>query len=159
MLNKTCISFLAITLFFISQAAVSQIVEEKDSAQLLYDEIIKMDSLLFDVAFNRCDLELYETIMSPELEFYDDRSGLNTSIDKEIASFKDRCSKSFIVTRKLITSSVHVLGDFGAVQLGDHNFFVDGKKVVNAKFITVWEKYGPNWRVKRAISYDHKPIE
>ena len=157
-INKLLNSFLVISFLF-SQEAVSQIFEEKAPAQSLYEEIINMDSLLFDVAFNKCDLELYKTIMSPDLEFYDDRSGLNILIEKEIASFEDRCSKPFNVTSKLVTSSVHVLGNYGVVQLGEHNFYVDDKKVENAKFITVWKKNGSNWVVKRAISYDHKPIE
>ena len=160
MMNKLFYSFFTVAYFLFSPNAISQIVdEEKVSERPLYKEILKMDSLLFDVAFNKCDLELYKTIMSPELEFYDDRSGLNTSIEKEIASFKDRCSKPFALTRELVATSVHVLGNYGAVQIGEHNFYVDGKKVENAKFITVWEKNESNWIVKRAISYDHKLIE
>jgi len=89
-INKLLNSFLVISFLF-SQEAVSQIFEEKSPAQSLYEEIINMDSLLFDVAFNKCDLELYKTIMSPDLEFHDDRSGLNILIEKEIASFEDKC--------------------------------------------------------------------
>ena len=159
MIIKPILSFLTISLFTFSHVVVSQTLEENRRGQQLSEQIIRMDSLLFEVAFNNCNLELYKRIMSPELEFYDDRSGLNTSIEKEIASFKDRCSKPFSLTRELVFSTVHVLGDFGAVQLGEHNFYVDGGKVENAKFITVWEKKGSNWIVRRAISYDHKPVE
>jgi len=58
----------------------------KDSIQL-HREIVEMDSLLFEVAFNKCDLEVWQGIMSLDLEFYDDRTGLNTSRDVEINSF------------------------------------------------------------------------
>jgi hypothetical protein len=121
-------------------------------------EILKMDSLLFSEAFNKCNLELFKKIMSKEFEFYDDRSGLNTSFQKEVASFQDRCSKPFKVTRELVNCSVHILGNYGAVQTGVHDFFVDSKKVETAKFITIWEKTVDSWIVKRVISYDHEQI-
>jgi len=125
----------------------------------LHREIVEMDSLLFEVAFNKCDLEVWQRIMSLDLEFYDDRTGLNTSRDVEINSFKDRCSKPYKVTRRLVNTSVHKLGDFGAVQLGEHDFYVDDEKVENAKFIHIWEKAETSWIVSRVVSYDHKPIE
>lgn len=136
--------------------------QEKDSLKAkkaLEHEIMKMDSLLFNVAFNKCDLGLYKKIMSPKLEFYDDRSGLNTSFETEIASFKDRCSRPFAVTRKLVSSTVHVLGDYGAVEIGVHEFYENDKKVERAKFIIIWERQkDKSWIVKRTISYDHEPI-
>ena len=61
--------------------------------------ILAMDSLLFQVAFNQCDLDLYRRIISPELEFYDDRTGLNDSIELDIRSFQDKCSQPVKVTR------------------------------------------------------------
>jgi len=146
-------------IFFITSSAFSQDIEQLKEKEHLNREILKMDSLLFNVAFNKCDLELYKKIMSTELEFYDDRSGLNASIEKEIASFKDRCSKPYKVTRKLVYSQASVLGDYGAVQIGEHGFYVDNKKVQRAKFITIWERKENSWVVKRAISYEHKDVE
>ena len=124
----------------------------------LNKQIAKMDYLLFDNAFNQCDIELYKKIVSPQLEFYDDRTGLNISFEKELAAFNDRCSKSHTVTRKLVDHNVYRLGEYGAVQIGEHNFYVDGKKVENAKFIIIWEKTEGSWVMKRTISYEHKPI-
>ncbi|MEM7550567.1 MAG: nuclear transport factor 2 family protein [Bacteroidota bacterium] len=124
----------------------------------LEQEIMKMDSLLFDVAFNKCDFELYKTILIEGLEFYDDRTGLSADIEKDYASFKDKCGRPFAVTRKLIESSVHKLGDFGAVQTGTHVFLNDEKLVQTAKFIHVWERKENGWIVKRAISYEHKDL-
>lgn len=121
-------------------------------------EILKMDSLFFNVAFNKCDLKLFKKIMSPEIEFYDDRSGLNTSFDVEIASFKDRCSRPFDVTRKLVSATVHILGDYGAVEIGTHEFYEDGNKVERGKFIIIWERKEGNWIIKRTVSYDHEPV-
>ncbi|GJL90794.1 YybH family protein [Hyphococcus sp.] len=135
--------------------------KEADSSKAnaaIEKQVLELDRLLFDEAFNKCDLELYKKLMSPTLEFYDDRSGLNTSFDVEVASFNDRCSKSISTTRKLVKFSAHVLGDYGAVELGEHDFFVDGKKVQKGKFIIIWEKQpDDSWVMKRTISYDHEP--
>lgn len=127
--------------------------------QTITQQIMAMDSLLFDVAFNQCNLALYKTIIAKDLEFYDDRTGLNTSIEQDIAAFQDKCSKPYSITRKLIDSEVCALGDFGAVQHGTHIFLVDGKVVETAKFTTVWQFTKNQWLVKRAISYNHKPID
>jgi hypothetical protein len=119
---------------------------------------MKMDSLLFNVAFNKCDIALFKKIISQDIEFYDDRTGLSTSFEKEINSLKDKCSKPISVTRKLVSSSANVLGNYGAVQIGEHEFYVNGKKVEKAKFITIWERKNNFWVVKRAISYLHEPV-
>ena len=65
----------------LSGTGLAQEVDGPNSDTSLQSQIREMDSLLFDVAFNQCDLELFKTIVSPNLEFYDDRSGLNTSFD------------------------------------------------------------------------------
>ena len=131
----------------------------QDTNKALNKQIMVMDSLLFDVAFNQCDLSLYKKIISENIEFYDDRSGLNSSIEKEIASFQDKCAKPYRITRKLVDTAIYVLGDFGAVQHGTHIFLVDDKVVEKAKFTTIWEFTANRWVVKRAISYDHQPME
>lgn len=124
----------------------------------LTEEITKMDSLLFEEAFNKCDLALFKTIMVEGLEFYDDRTGLNADVEKDYAAFEDKCARPFTVTRKLIEHSVYKLGDFGAVQTGTH-IFLNGEKVVQtAKFITIWERTATSWIVKRAVSYEHRDL-
>jgi len=144
--------------FLTTSIAVSQNRDFSKKEATLEQEIKVMDSLLFDVAFNQCDFELYKTILVDGLEFYDDRTGLSADIGKDYASFEDKCSRPFTVTRKLIDNSVHKLGDFGAVQTGTHIFLNDEKVVQSAKFITIWEKREENWVVKRAVSYEHKDL-
>ncbi|MDE3741117.1 nuclear transport factor 2 family protein [Maribacter polysaccharolyticus] len=143
---------------FFSNPLFSQKADNPITEKSLKYEILKMDSLFFNVAFNKCDLELYKKIMSPNIEFYDDRSGLNTSFDVEIASFNDRCSRPFAVTRQLVNATVHVLGDYGAVEMGIHEFYEDGKKVQRGKFIIIWERNESSWIIKRTVSYDHEPV-
>ncbi|BDD12111.1 hypothetical protein FUAX_45430 (plasmid) [Fulvitalea axinellae] len=145
-------------LIFVSTSVHSQDTNPKQNDITLEQEILRMDSLLFDVAFNKCDFELYKKIIVSGIEFYDDRTGLNTDVKKEYDSFKDKCGRPISVTRKLIDCSVHRLGEFGAVQTGKHIFLNDEKVVQSAKFITIWERRGKHWVVKRAVSYDHKDL-
>lgn len=126
------------------------------SADDLHKEIMEMDSMLFDEAFNKCDLKLYKKLVSPELEFYDDRSGLNTDFAKEIASFKDRCGKPHDVTRKLVSAETYVLGEYGAVEIGVHDFYVNEDKVETAQFIIIWERTADSWIMKRTVSFEHQ---
>lgn len=129
------------------------------NSQALNKEILDMDHKLFDVAFNQCKIELWQDIVSQDIEFYDDRTGLNTSYEKEVMAFKDKCSKPFSVTRKLVSTEVHPLGEYGALQTGKHNFYVDGNLVEKSQFITVWERLEDKWIVKRVVSYDHRAVE
>ena len=153
------ISLWLLPFILFSNSVLSQEADTMKPKASLEHEILKMDSLFFNVAFNKCDLTLYKKIMSPDIEFYDDRSGLNTSFEVEIASFKDRCSRPFAVTRQLVSATVHVLGDYGAVEIGIHEFYEDGKKVQRGKFIIIWERKKDNsWIITRTISYDHEPV-
>jgi hypothetical protein len=146
-------------LLFILSSYFSPAQINKVSEENLTREIVSMDSLLFDIGFNNCDFELWNTIFGEEFEFYDDRSGLNTDRSKEVMSFKERCAKKMKITRKLISTEVHPLNGYGAVQLGVHAFYVDGVLVQTAKFIHLWQKIKDKWIVSRIVSYDHKPAE
>ena len=126
-------------------------------ADTLSEDIMEMDNKLFAEAFNKCNLSLFKTIVSSDLEFYDDRSGLNTSFAKEVAAFKDRCSKQEKVTRKLVEAEVSRLGDYGAVEIGKHDFYVDNVKVESARFIIIWERTSESWVMKRTVSFNHQP--
>jgi hypothetical protein len=138
-------------------------IENKNTEQVsLFDTIVKLDSQLFEQGFNQCQFEIWTALINQDLEFYDDRSGLNESKDIEIASFKDRCgidNKSRI-KRELISTEVFPLNGFGAVQLGTHGFYLPNSSkhdfVEVAKFIHIWALNNGNWTVKRVVSYDHK---
>lgn len=158
-MNKFKLLSLSLLTSIFSSSAFSEAPQQHRGINELQSEIQKMDHLLFDVAFNTCDLNLYKKIIAKDLEFYDDRSGLNKAIEKEIRSFEDRCSKPFSVTRKLTASEVHGLGDYGAVQIGSHEFYQDGKKVEKAQFIIIWERKADAWIMKRTISYDHQGVK
>ena len=114
-----------------------------------------MDSLLFKVAYNQCDTMLFKKIIADDIEFYDDRTGLNTSKQLEINSLKEKCAAKDNMTRVLRNCSIDKLGNYGAVQIGEHEFVKKGIVVGSANFIHVWERTKEGWRLKRIISYEH----
>lgn len=153
------INALAFFILFLNREAKAQTNHEVSKMDLLKTEIIKMDSLLFDVAFNQCDASLFKKIIADDIEFYDDRFGLNTSKGNEIKSLTEKCASTEKLTRKLNACTIDKLGDFGAVQLGEHTFLVDDIPVGTGKFIHIWERKEENWILKRIVSYEHRPIE
>lgn len=153
------INIMTLIFLLLSKWATAQTNTQVLKGDLLKNEIIKMDSLLFDVAFNQCNVELFKKIIADDIEFYDDRSGLNALKEHEIKSFLSRCESPKSLTRKLNSTIVDKLGDFGALQLGEHTFYSDGIPVGTAKFIHIWERKDKDWILKRIVSYEHRPIK
>ncbi|MEO8532973.1 MAG: nuclear transport factor 2 family protein [Flavobacterium sp.] len=150
---------LILFIFLITGMATAQTNDQVLKMALLKTEIIKMDSLLFTVAFNACKIDLFKKIIADDIEFYDDRSGLSASKENEIKSFLERCDRPEKLTRKLNATTVDKLGDFGAVQLGEHTFLVNNIPVGTAKFIHIWERKNNEWILKRIVSYEHRGIK
>jgi len=153
------VNVIVLFIFFLSRQATAQTNSEILQEDLLKTEIIKMDSLLFDVAFNQCDAAQFKKIIADDVEFYDDRFGLNVSKENEIKLLNSKCNRPEKLTRKLDSCTVDKLGDFGAVQIGEHTFYVDGKPEGTGKFIHIWERKDNDWKLKRIVSYEHRPIK
>ncbi|MFQ6601154.1 nuclear transport factor 2 family protein [Flavobacterium sp. C3NV] len=153
------VNVIVLFIFFLSRQATAQTNSEILNEDLLRTEIIKMDSLLFDVAFNQCDAAQFKKIIADDVEFYDDRFGLNVSKENEIKSLNAKCNRPEKLTRKLNSCTIDKLGDFGAVQIGEHTFYVDGKPEGTGKFIHIWERKDKDWKLKRIVSYEHRPIK
>ena len=150
---------LVVSLLFFSVNAMAQTKSNPSKMNDLKAEIIKMDSLLFTVAFNQCDVALFKKIIADDVEFYDDRSGLNKSKENEIKALMEKCARPEKLTRQLNSCTIDKLGDYGAVQLGEHTFFVNGVPEGTGKFIHIWERNGNDWKLKRIVSYEHRPIK
>jgi len=120
----------------------------------LYKTIVKLDSTFFN-AYNTCDMATQRTFYSDSIEFFHDRSGLETSKEKILsATEKYICGK---VTRELVQGSIEVspLPGYGAVELGSHMFH--NKQEPNAKshpskFVIIWKNTNGNWTITKVIS-------
>src|SRR4029079_2774329 len=87
----------------------------------LYKTVVKLDSTFFH-AYNTCDLATQERFYSDQIEFFHDKTGLETSKKKILDATKQNiCGK---VTRELVNGSIEVspLPGYGAVEIGSHMF-------------------------------------
>lgn len=156
-------------LVFIGVSTLANAQVGKDSE--LYKTLKSKDSLLFDAAFNRCDVETMESLFTEDFEFYHDKGGFTDGREAFLKPTRENCGKRDPdapqnAKRILIDGSLEVyplLKDgelYGAIQHGVHSFeFLNGKggyqKGDIAKFTHVWMLKDGQWKIKRELSYDH----
>ena len=133
-------------------------VQAQSSGQpdALFKTIQSLDTKLFD-AYNHCDLITLGEMVSDDLEFYHDQTGLSVGKAPFLAAIKQNiCEK---VERVLLPDSLEVypLKGYGAVEIGIHRFHHPGspENVGDAKFVTLWQNKDGAWKVTRVISYNH----
>ena len=154
------------TAFFFSCSASKPVSEEKiqEAKPLqseLFNEVLKLDSLVFG-AFNNCEIEKFRNLFTDDLEFYHDKGGL-TGIDHSMKFLNDKCTNTERTVRRALVPEgmeVYPIKDYGAIQVARHNFFVTEKgqpeKLSGTfKFLHVWKKTPGGWKIARVISYDH----
>ncbi len=122
----------------------------------LTETVRALDTKLFD-AYNHCDLSTLGSMVSDDLEFYHDQTGLLVGKAPFIAAIKENiCGK---VQRTLLPSTLEVypIKGYGAVELGIHRFSHPDQPSNrgDARFVTLWRNTNGLWQVTRVISYDH----
>ena len=154
-MKKTIIILFAISLCGSTAHAQwqQQVPPYKPESKELYDSIVHMDSVWED-SYNNCKLNVQEQIISDDLEFYHDRSGVLTSKKTLIEALKNNiCGK---VTRELLKGSIEVypINNYGAVEMGYHRFHSknDTGTPHYARFIHIWHHENGQWRITRVIS-------
>lgn len=130
---------------------------ERQTSGPLFDELARMDSLIFHVAFVSCDAEAFPTFFTEDAEFYHDRAG--ASFGESVRTLKD-CPREQGVRRVLVQGSLEVypMNGYGAIQMGEHRFIEAGAETSTiAKFIHLWHQDNGQWRISRVLSFEHKP--
>ena len=148
---------LVASLFILPSSA--QLVRAQSNAQsdVLSTTVRDLDQKLFD-AYNHCDLATLGSMVSDDLEFYHDQTGLTVGKGPFLAAIKQNiCGK---VERTLLPNilEVYPLKGFGAVEIGIHRFHHPGRPqdgMGDAKFVTLWQNKDGVWKVTRVISYEH----
>ncbi|MGO9324384.1 MAG: nuclear transport factor 2 family protein [Terracidiphilus sp.] len=125
----------------------------------LYKTVAALDTALFD-AYNTCNLEKLGSMIDENLEFYHDQTGLSVGRQPFLDAIKANiCGK---VHRELVAGSLEVypLKGYGAVEIGVHRFTHpnDPMALGEAQFVTLWQLKDGQWKVSRAISFDHHPV-
>ena len=153
MISKRWMFLLPLTFFFSILSSTGQTSKQPDA---LFETIKSLDAKLFD-AYNHCNLETLGSMVSDDLEFYHDQTGLMVGKAPFLAAIKQNiCGK---VQRTLLedTLEVHPLKGYGAVEIGIHRLHHPNEpdNVADARFVTIWHDDNGVWKVTRVISYDH----
>lgn len=155
--------FALLLIFMIS--SLTEIKAQK-SENNLNKTILELDAKFWE-AYNSCDLKTIKTLFTDDIEFYHDKGGLTETLlvfMKQIA--ENVCGKpNMTLRRESVENSVKVypLNNYGAIISGDHVFYVkEGntkeRLVEQAKFTHIWKLKDGQWKMSRALSYDHQPI-
>jgi Domain of unknown function (DUF4440) len=150
--NRWLVLFLLTCTIFVGQSH-GQTAGHPDT---LFATINALDAKLFG-AVNNCDLPKLSSMVSDDLEFYHDQTGLSVGKASFLEAIKQNvCGK---VQRTLVenTLEVYPLNGYGAVEIGIHRFHHpnDPNNVGDAKFIHIWHNDNGVWKITRVISYQH----
>lgn len=122
-------------------------------------EITALDARVFD-AYNRCDLATFERYFDPHVAFFHDTGGATFDRATVIANTRRYiCGK---VRRELLPATLRIypIKDFGAIEEGEHRFceLASGRCEGVARFVIVWARRGPSWRITNVLSYGHRAL-
>lgn len=157
-----------VLLLFITASGIQPVRAQVAESSELYQTLAEKDSLLFNEGFNKCNIQVTEDIVSRDLEFYHDVSGLQNRKDFFEAIKENICSNpDRKPIRKLVLGTLEIfpLKDnghtYGAIQKGLHQFYIKerGKELYltsRAKFTHVWILEEGGWKLKTVLSYDHQ---
>lgn len=102
--SKT-LTFLFVFAFVLIHASNAQVTESSEP----FSELEEKDSILFDQGFNECNLTATESLISEDLEFYHDVSGVQNKEDFFKATRENICSGGpQKPIRKLVEGSLNV---------------------------------------------------
>lgn len=154
-----------ITLLF----TISLLSAQVDKKSELYKTILSKDSLLFNIGFNTCNINQFESLLSEEFEFFHDKDSISNK-KKFLADFRSGLCKSpttYQSRRELLPASTQIFPLYkkgklyGAIQTGMHQFYetiVNQKEAFasSARFTHVWLLKNEIWKLNKSLSYDHQ---
>ncbi len=118
-------------------------------------------------AYNACDMRTMGELLTDDVEFYHDKTGLTASKAAVLDSLrKGPCADpSMRLRREAVDANLrfHPLAGGFALLTGTHRFYVQqGGKPEHldgqAEFIDLWQSVDGHWRMRRILSYAHGPV-
>jgi hypothetical protein len=130
----------------------------------LFDELARMDAILFDASFASCDAAKANAIFTDDVEFYHDEAGFSVGeqVRENTRRLTAACPGTRGVTRTVVPGSLRVypIEGYGAVQMGIHRFDERGAPSSTlARFVHLWRLENGKWRLARVLSLDHHPVD
>jgi len=147
-MKKTIVLFLSLIIYGTNETQAQQASQKE-----LYKKIVHLDSVFFH-AYNTCNMETQRVFYNDTIEFYHDKTGLETSKEKLLADTKKYiCGK---VNRELVAGSIEVspVPEFGAIEIGQHRFHNLKENSIShpSKFVIVWKNDNGKWTITKVIS-------
>ncbi|WP_394971055.1 DUF4440 domain-containing protein [uncultured Croceitalea sp.] len=140
--------------------------DNNSQKKALNEIILKLDVEFWD-SYNSCDLEVFKTFFTKDLEFYHDKGGLTSTSSKLMEQVANGLcgNKNSTLRREAIEGTVNVypLNNYGAIITGEHLFYFKEndkkeKLIEKAKFTHVWKLENKQWKMSRVLSYDHQAV-
>jgi hypothetical protein len=130
----------------------------------LFEELARMDSILFDASFASCDAAKANAIFADDVEFYHDKAGFaaGEQVRENTRRLTASCPGARGVTRTIVpgTLRVYPIEGYGAVQVGVHRFDERGAATSTlAQFVHLWRFHDGQWRLARVLSLDHHSVD
>lgn len=161
---------ITITFINISLVLMPHTLQASNAQSSLYQQLLKMDDILFEQSFNQCQMDVLDPIITDDFEFYHDVAGVQNRTEFLNAIKNNICSTPNVKPiRKLVDNSLNVFplknkGKlYGAIQHGEHEFYIKEPnkalyKTSVAKFTHLWMLKDGKWQLTRVLSYDHKNL-
>jgi ketosteroid isomerase-like protein len=134
----------------------------------LAEEIRAADAAFFRAFFDTCDVDAVRRFVTDDFEMFHDKGGRVSASGAEfVKAAEDKCRRQaegtdFLSTRKLLPESLKVypINDYGAISTGTHEFFAvkpgePDRLTETGQFTIVWKEENGQWRLARALSFDH----
>ncbi|MCE4373635.1 DUF4440 domain-containing protein [Xanthomonas hortorum] len=134
---------------------------QEDEAQ------VRSADAAFWEAYNACDMQAIAGLLTADVEFYHDKTGLTTSRAAVVDSLRyGPCADETLrLRREALNDSIafHPLKGGYAMLSGRHRFYVQERDKTErldgqADFTTVWKFADGRWRMHRVLSYAHGPV-
>jgi hypothetical protein len=137
-------------------------VEDPSRSGTLYEELARMDGLMFDAAFVTCEARRVNALLRDDIEFYHDQTGLRSGpeVREDFERLAKNCPRAAGIARRVVVGTLQVfpLKDGYAIQMGEHRFVNDAARTSTAaRFVHLWQKIDGTWRLARVLSFDHHP--
>ena len=134
----------------------------------LAEEIRQADAEFFRAFFDTCDVDTVRRYIADDFEMIHDKGGIvATSGAQFVQETVDKCKRQaegtdFLSTRKLVpdTLKVYPIQQDGAIATGTHTFYAvkpgePDRLTETGQFTTFWKQVDGQWKMMRALSYDH----
>lgn len=130
-----------------------------------------LDAVIFEDGYNNCDIDKLATVIDEDLEFYHDQGGAQYGAQVFLDSMQNGiCELDYKARRELIDGSMEIFplynqGElYGVIETGEHRFHAKYPGKVEfpsgiAKFTLLWMLEDGEWRLTRALSFDHVGLD